>query len=211
MTKHVCIECPDCRRYLGILELERKRQGGKLKDNCPGCGCKPGKFLKKAIYFCDGGYGDGCGMRSPDKNDVENCELVHKTMDSLEFEVKQEHLTLIKRFNIKFDQDCEFGAGYIDPKRPYGNSDVYNDIAEMFGIKPEGAVYNTNEDGTEYRKFTQTQTNYLWKLHVEAVQALKICCQTQSFETGLYRRERISMSSPWVKNENSPSVTDGAN
>ena len=30
-------------------------------------------------------------------------------------------------------QDCEYGAPEIDPKRPYGNSDVEGDIAEILG------------------------------------------------------------------------------
>jgi hypothetical protein len=27
--------------------------------------------------------------------------------------------------------DCEFGAASMDPKRPYGNSDVLDDLAEL--------------------------------------------------------------------------------
>jgi hypothetical protein len=41
-----------------------------------------------------------------------------------------DHLTLLKRSEWSWD-DCEFGAPAMDPKRPYGNSDVENDLAEI--------------------------------------------------------------------------------
>ena len=41
--------------------------------------------------------------------------------DKKTFEVKPEHIKLIKKMCISW-QDCEFGAPAIDCKRPYGNS-----------------------------------------------------------------------------------------
>jgi hypothetical protein len=49
-----------------------------------------------------------------------------------EFTVTEDHLKLLRRAYIGWD-DCEFGAPGIDPKRPYGNSDVIGDIAEILG------------------------------------------------------------------------------
>lgn len=40
-----------------------------------------------------------------------------------------DHLTLLKESCWSWD-DCEFGAPSMDPKRPYGNSDVEDDLAE---------------------------------------------------------------------------------
>jgi hypothetical protein len=75
------------------------------------------------------------------KRDAENCEAEDKKkreMDKIEratsFTITENHLKLLKRLNVDWD-DCEFGAPCIDPKRPYGNSDVLDDIAEILGVK----------------------------------------------------------------------------
>lgn len=48
------------------------------------------------------------------------------------FTVTHEHLKLLQRMWVRWD-DCEYGAPAIDSKRPYGNSDVEGDIAEILG------------------------------------------------------------------------------
>ncbi len=48
------------------------------------------------------------------------------------FEVTVEHLALLPHFWVGWE-DCEYGAPAIDPKRPYGNSDVDHDIHEILG------------------------------------------------------------------------------
>jgi len=57
-------------------------------------------------------------------------------MTNKQFELKQEHLTLLKKANVGW-QDCEFGAPEINPKRPYGNSGVLEDMFEILYGKPE--------------------------------------------------------------------------
>lgn len=183
MKKHICTVCPDCERFLGTNSVAKKQQSGTITQHCPDCNYPPERFKKKQYHFCE-----FCTTRSDNPHDVERCELVHKTDHVLELEVTQDHLTLIKNFNVKFDQHCEYGAGYIDPKRPYGNSNVDRDIGKLLGIEPKGDVYD-KDDEREHREFTQEQTAYFWKLHVEAALALKICCQTQSFDPGIYVRE----------------------
>lgn len=42
----------------------------------------------------------------------------------------KDHLKLLKAAYWSWD-DCEFGAASMDPKRPYGNSNVLNDLAEL--------------------------------------------------------------------------------
>lgn len=197
MKRYLCISCPDCRKFLGPLKLAKETEldiNGKIKP-CPECDCDSTKFKKEYVYFCD-----SCTTRSPDKRRVAHCELVHQTMNLLEFEITQEHLSLIQNLNFKFNQYCEFGAGCVDPKRPYGNSDVYTDIAEHLGIKPEGKVYDS-DDEHEWREFTDEQEDYLWKIHVEAVLALEICSLLQNFETGVYTR-KYSYCADW-KRDNS--------
>jgi len=53
-------------------------------------------------------------------------------------------LKLEKAFfqNLRRD-NCEYGAIGVDPKRPFGNSDVEGDILELIGATPEG------DDGEE--------------------------------------------------------------
>src|SRR5262245_17189804 len=49
------------------------------------------------------------------------------------FTVTDEHLRLLRRAYVFWDE-TEFGAPGINAKRPYGNSDVYGDIAEILGL-----------------------------------------------------------------------------
>ena len=50
------------------------------------------------------------------------------------FEVTEQHLVLARHMYVGW-QNCEFGAPEIDPKRPYGNSDVEDDICKILGIE----------------------------------------------------------------------------
>ncbi len=52
---------------------------------------------------------------------------------SNEFTLTPIHIKLIRRMNVRYDEDTEYGAPEIDPKRPYGNSDVEDDIREIVG------------------------------------------------------------------------------
>lgn len=46
--------------------------------------------------------------------------------------ITEDHLKLLGHMYVDWD-DCEYGAPAINPKRPYGNSDVPGDIAEILG------------------------------------------------------------------------------
>jgi hypothetical protein len=48
------------------------------------------------------------------------------------FTVTHDHLKLLQRMRVRWD-GCEYGAPAIDSKRPYGNSNVEGDIAEILG------------------------------------------------------------------------------
>lgn len=78
------------------------------------------------------------------------------------FEIKKEHMMLLKNMYVEWDS-CEFGAPAVDPKRPYGNSNVYGDIGEILGIEPD-------ENG----EFTDEQYDYMLKLHKELETVLQI-------------------------------------
>lgn len=50
------------------------------------------------------------------------------------FELTDSHLKLAKAVCLNWD-DCEYGAPCVDPKRPYGNSNVEKDIRTILGPK----------------------------------------------------------------------------
>ena len=93
------------------------------------------------------------------------------------FTVKIEHLKLLRRAVVSWE-DCEFGAPSIDCKRPYGNSSVYQDIAEILGITEEG------EDD-----FSQEQFDQMQQLHLETKTVLQIMLATTQVSSGTYEAD----------------------
>ncbi len=80
------------------------------------------------------------------------------------FKITKEHMALVEKIYIT-DNKCEFGAPTVDPKRPYGNSDVYGDIAKIFNIPSDN-----NGD------FTDAQIDRMTKYHKELTTVLQIIC-----------------------------------
>lgn len=97
-----------------------------------------------------------------------------------EFVLTQNHLKLIRHFNVSW-QDAETGAPSIDPKRPYGNSNVPNDIHQILCGESIGRVDSKRDQLTK-----EEQRRYL-KLHREMDVALEIVLATGSFQEGVYR------------------------
>jgi len=110
----------------------------------------------------------------------EECDFRDRTS----FTVRPEHLKLLKAMVVEWD-DCEFGAPRIDCKRPYGNSDVYSDIAEIIGLKKKG-----NWDYKE-ECWNDNAMRKMDKLHNETFFALQILLQDLGIEEGKYKREDI--------------------
>lgn len=54
-------------------------------------------------------------------------------MRSQKVTVTEEHIALLRRMYVNWDDDAYDGAPAIDIKRPYGNSDVLGDVAEILG------------------------------------------------------------------------------
>lgn len=98
------------------------------------------------------------------------------------FEVKSEHLKLLRKMYVSWNRG-EFGAPCIDPKRPYGDSDVYADMARILGI--EGFMTSNDE-----WVFSGEETDYMDKLHKETEIVLQIVLDTFVFVTGKYEREK---------------------
>ena len=132
-------------------------------------------------------------------------------MKTITFVIKSAHLTLLKRANVDWD-DCEFGAPCIDPKRPYGNSSVYQDMIEILGLKEiKDGIYKFKLDKTEWLLKGEDKYNIylegtdeekllkkLDNLHKELKTVLQICLVTQKFETGKYETEEYDYDG-WKK------------
>lgn len=114
------------------------------------------------------------------------------------FTIKKEHLKLLQRMRVNYDDCCEFGAPIINPKRPYGNSDVHRDIIEIIGLKQ--ITENTFEFDLFGKKYTiigenkynleldcqKKLCNKLEDLHKETATVLQICLELKTFEEGDY-------------------------
>jgi hypothetical protein len=101
-----------------------------------------------------------------------------------DFTVTDEHLKLLRRAYVDWD-DCEFGAPEIDCKRPYGNSDVIEDIGEILGYPEE---HYRDEEGD----YNETVAANFTRLHAETAIVLQIALATGEFRTGHYVREKYS-------------------
>ena len=111
------------------------------------------------------------------------------------FEVKKEHLTLLKHMYVGW-HDCEFGVPEIDPKRPYGNSDVIGNMIKIFGKEVKRGIFKVDLLGKEYyiangedSEDTDELEGVLNKLHRETETVLQIALNTGMFKEGKYKLE----------------------
>ena len=103
------------------------------------------------------------------------------------FTLTEQHIKLLRKMWVIW-YDCEAGAPGVDCKRPYGNSDVDGDMAEILGLP-----WDPEDDETaveQQRAFT--------KLHAETQTALQIVLYTGKFEPGLYKQQCEYDSQAWV-------------
>jgi hypothetical protein len=110
-----------------------------------------------------------------------------------EFVVLPEHLKLLSQVYWRW-QDCEFGAPEIDPKRPFGNSNVEYDLVEIF----HGVVSLSDHDYELKDAYPQLDKYVQWyrELHI----VLQIICTSGKFEPGLYRKiSKSFMHEIWEK------------
>ena len=99
------------------------------------------------------------------------------------FILTENHLKLLKKMYVEWE-DCEAGAPAINCKRPYGNSNVEEDVARILGWEiPDEDEYEDYNKFDELMDELYTKAN---KIHLETKFALQICLQTQSFQPGTY-------------------------
>src|SRR5574341_676539 len=97
-----------------------------------------------------------------------------------EFEITETHLMLLRNANVDWNE-CEFGAPSIDTKRPYGNSDVPRDIAEMLSPEIQDWEYDRAD------AYVDSRREELTRLHIETGVALEICLNLREVKAGRYR------------------------
>lgn len=106
-------------------------------------------------------------------------------MEKIQFEIQEHHILLAKRFYVSWE-DAEFGAPCIDPKRPYGNSAVLQDISEILGKAGEtcphcGELLDDSSDANaEYEKIHEEMETVLQILLDNAHKGIKV---------GVYHKE----------------------
>ena len=102
------------------------------------------------------------------------------------FEITEDHLKLVKRMYVSWG-DMEYGAPEVNGKRPYGNGDVAQDIAEILGWYTQEQW--DDEDFTEALWEDEEFHDRARKIHEEMENVLQICFYFLTFETGKYQRE----------------------
>ena len=96
------------------------------------------------------------------------------------FTVTDEHLRLLRRGLVSW-YSAEFGAPGLDPKRPYGNSGVFGDIAEILDV-PDSEWMEPDDElnpDAEWR---------FLRVHAETGIALQIALAGGEFRAGQYVR-----------------------
>lgn len=106
-----------------------------------------------------------------------------------EFTVTQEHVKLLRHAYVDWD-DGEFGAPAINCKRPYGNSSVPEDIAEILG-------WDLFEDEHGERHLSKEQGRRARDLHKGTKTALQVFLCTGEMKPGLYRQAQQYDSRSW--------------
>lgn len=94
------------------------------------------------------------------------------------FTLTADHVALLRDASVCWN-DIEAGAPTIDPKRPYGNGDVWKDVCRILRWPKEG------DDGHE-ACWSSAQIKRARVLHRETETALQVVLATGSFEPGEY-------------------------
>lgn len=96
------------------------------------------------------------------------------------FKVTDAHVKLAQRMTVRW-WGAEFGAPGIDPKRPYGNSDVIGDILNILGLP-------------EPDEIPETLADYCTQLHRSMQTALQVFLSTGRIEVGEYVSDRYGFN-----------------
>jgi hypothetical protein len=111
-------------------------------------------------------------------------------MALLKFELKQEHLLLLK--NLKWSIDDDFIIKTIGEdsdthgQSPFGGEDVFEDMALILYGRPDD-FDPLDEECVSYTEYNDEQKEEMLKLLSELPTALSVVLNRQSFELGNYK------------------------
>lgn len=100
------------------------------------------------------------------------------------FTLTHEHLTLLRNANVIWVPSMRGGPA-IDPKRPYGGSNMAKDIASLL---------EWTWDGDEMSDAMVARAE---RLHSETALALQICLSLGQFKAGRYERPGGYLGQQW--------------
>ena len=124
------------------------------------------------------------------------------------FEMTRDHLALLGSMWVDWNDEAYEGAPMINVKRPYGDSDVINDVAEILGNYPQPYSHREREEYMDFDsdgEIKRVRTldgrtlkfEDLERIHRQMALALQIVLVTQSFQTGTYIRNSYDIN--WKK------------
>jgi hypothetical protein len=93
--------------------------------------------------------------------------------------ITDDHVLLLNRLYFDWDDEAYYGAPAVNIKRPYGNSDVFGDVAEILGWQ----WYDEDEDNDMPDEIEQRCE----KIHREMADVLQVLVQNPTtFSTGVW-------------------------
>jgi hypothetical protein len=105
-------------------------------------------------------------------------------MSETTFTVTEEHIRILKHAHVRWDP-CEYGAPAIDPKRPYGNSSVEEDIIEILGWDSGECCPHCGEHILD---IPEDLLERAYDIHHETETVLQIFLSTGEMKAGCYRK-----------------------
>lgn len=109
----------------------------------------------------------------------------------MNFELTENHIKLLNRMYVYFDDYSYDGAPAVSTKRPYGNSSVVYDLYEIIFEK----------DWDNDADMPDELYEELMTIHRETGTALQIVLCTKSFEPGKYEKSNRYNDRSWRKVE----------
>ena len=101
------------------------------------------------------------------------------------FHVTEEHIKLMKRLHIGWCDD-EYGAPEVDHKRPYGNSDVEEDMKTILNLSSNKCPHceEVLDDSDD-----EKANNLVASLHKDMQTVLQILVQNNGIKIGVYKNK----------------------
>jgi hypothetical protein len=109
-------------------------------------------------------------------------------MSVIKFKLTEDHLKLVRQLQVDVERvDDELEGPQISGKRPFGNSDIFEDMFLILYGKPENEDLDVNPWDEQEDPWDIDQLENMKKLLGELPYALDIVLYTGKFETGEYK------------------------